>query len=152
MALPLLMAAAKLIGLAAAKQILKKGGQTALKKIVNNAKGVKRVAKKANEGQKKTEGMAQYNRTAMKSKVKALAVGTAVGAAGTAAAVSKDEEKPKTRETTKPKDGRINAADFPTYKKGTESASAFRKAFAEAKKDGKKTFKFEGRSYKVETK
>lgn len=148
MALPLLMAAAKLIGLAAAKQILKKGGQTALKKIVNNAKGVKRVAKKANEGQKKTDGMAQYSRTAMKSKLKA----GAAGVAGTVAAMTKDEEKPKTRETTKPKDGRINAADFPTYKKGTKSAEAFRKAFAEAKKDGKKTFKFEGRSYKVETK
>jgi hypothetical protein len=150
MALPLLLAAATIIGRTAAVKLLKKGGEAALKKIINNAKGVKRLSKKANDGQKKTEGMAQYSRTAMKSKAKALvAGGTAVGAAG---AMSKDEEKPKTRETTKPKDGRINAADFPTYKKGTKSASAFRKAFAEAKKDGKKTFKFEGRSYKVETK
>ena len=149
MALPLLAAAAAIIGRTAAVKLLKKGGEAALKKIVNNAKGMKRLSKKANDGQKKTEGMAQYNRTAMKSKVKALAAGTAVGAAG---AMSKDKEKPKTKETTKPKDGRTNPADFPTYKKDTKSADAFRKAFAEAKKDDKKTFKFEGRSYKVETK
>ena len=148
MALPLLAAAAAIIGRTAAVKLLKKGGEAALKKIINNAKGVKRVAKKANEGQKKTDGMAQYSRTAMKSKLK---VGAA-GAAGTAAAMTKDEEKPKTRETTTPKDERINAADFPTYKKGTQSAEAFRKAFAKAKKEKKETFKFEGRSYKVETK
>jgi len=151
MALPLLAAAAAIIGRTAAVNLLKKGGEAALKKIINNAKGVKRVAKKANEGQKKTDGMAQYSRTAMKSKLKAGAAGAA-GAAGTAAAMTKDEEKPKTRETTTPKDERINAADFPTYKKGTQSAEAFRKAFAKAKKEKKETFKFEGRSYKVETK
>lgn len=148
MALPLLMAAAKIIGLTAAKEMLKKGGQAALRGIVRQGSKAKKLTKSPTSGQKKVEKATKGQRAYAKGQAKA----GAVGAAGTAAAMSKDKEKPKTRETTKPKDGRINAADFPTYKKGTKSASAFRKAFAEAKKDGKKTFKFEGRSYKVETK
>ena len=148
MALPLLAAAAAIIGRTAAVKLLKKGGEAALKGIIRQGKKGVKLAKKPTEGQKQVEKATKGQRAYAKGQAKA----GAVGAAGTAAAMSKDEEKPKTRETTKPKDGRINAADFPTYKKGTKSASAFRKAFAEAKKDGKKTFKFEGRSYKVETK
>ena len=37
--------------------------------------------------------------------------------------------------------------DYPTYKKGTESSAAFRKAFKKAKDAGSKTFTFEGRKY-----
>lgn len=148
MALPLLAAAAAIIGRTAAVKLLKKGGEAALRGVIRQGKKGAKLAKKPTEGQKQVEKATKGQRAYAKGQAKA----GAVGAAGTAAAMSKDEEKPKTRETTKPKDGRINAADFPTYKKGTKSASAFRKAFAEAKKDGKKTFKFEGRSYKVETK
>jgi hypothetical protein len=48
------------------------------------------------------------------------------------------------------KDQRINPKDYPTYQKKTESAGAFRDAFKKAKDDDKKTFSFEGRTYKVE--
>ena len=44
-------------------------------------------------------------------------------------------------------DGRTKKEDYPTYKKGTESSAAFRKAFKTAKDDGAKTFTFEGRKY-----
>jgi hypothetical protein len=44
-------------------------------------------------------------------------------------------------------DERKNKKDYPTYKKGTESSAAFRKAFKTAKDDGAKTFTFEGRKY-----
>lgn len=155
MALPILVAAANLIGMAAAKALLKKGGQAALKKVVNNAKGVKRLTKKATEGQEKIDGVAQYGRAPMKSKVKALAVGAGAGAAATKASKDKPAKPAKPATTSKPKprpDQRTNPSDFPTYKKGTTSAKAFQSAFAAAKKEGKKTFKFEGRTYKVETK
>ena len=148
MALPLLAAAAAIIGRTAAVKLLKKGGEAALKGIIRQGKKGAKLAKKPTEGQKQVEKATKGQRAYAKGQLKA----GAAGAAGTAAAMTKDEEKPKTRETTTPKDGRINAADFPTYKKGTKSAEAFRKAFAKAKKEKKETFKFEGRSYKVETK
>ena len=44
-------------------------------------------------------------------------------------------------------DGRTKKEDYPTYKKGTESSAAFRKAFKKAKDAGSKTFTFEGRKY-----
>ena len=148
MALPLLAAAAAIIGQTAAVKLLKKGGEAALKGIIRQGKKGAKLAKKPTEGQKQVEKATKAQRAYAKGQLKA----GAAGAAGTAAAMTKDEEKPKTRETTTPKDERINAADFPTYKKGTQSAEAFRKAFAKAKKEKKETFKFEGRSYKVETK
>lgn len=148
MAIPLLTAAAVIIGRTAAAKLLKKGGEAALREVIRQAKKGAKLAKKPTEGQKQVEKATKGQRAYAKGQAKA----GAVGAAGTAAAMSKDEEKPKTKETTKPKDGRTNPADFPTYKKDTKSAAAFRKAFAEAKKDKKETFKFEGRSYKVETK
>tara|TARA_R110000803_G_scaffold21029_1_gene53398 strand:- start:109 stop:735 length:627 start_codon:yes stop_codon:yes gene_type:complete len=59
--------------------------------------------------------------------------------------------KAKTSTTSKASkaatDGRKNKEDYPTYKKGTESSAAFRKAFKNAKDDGAKTFTFEGRKY-----
>lgn len=148
MALPLLAAAAAIIGRTAAVKLLKKGGEAALRGVIRQGKKGAKLAKKPTEGQKQVEKATKGQRAYAKGQAKA-AVATGVGMK---AMESESTAEPKTRETTKPKDGRINAADFPTYKKGTKSASAFRKAFAEAKKDGKKTFKFEGRSYKVETK
>lgn len=50
------------------------------------------------------------------------------------------------------KDERVNKEDYPTYKKDTKSAEAFRKAFKEAKDDDKKSFTFEGRKYNTESK
>jgi hypothetical protein len=64
-------------------------------------------------------------------------------------AIGKDKE-PASKESKKEKsssDERTNKEDFPVYKKGTESADTFQKAFKEAKKDGKDSFSFEGRKY-----
>ena len=93
-------------------------------------------------------------------------VGGAVGAT-TVAALSgkKDKEKTggakaasKSKETAKKKtsdsksDGRVNPSDYPIYQKNTKSGKAFRKAFKEAVKAEKKTFKFEGRTYSTKKK
>ena len=64
-------------------------------------------------------------------------------------AIGKDKE-PASKESKKEKssaDERTNKEDFPVYKKGTESADTFQKAFKEAKKEGKDSFSFEGRKY-----
>lgn len=148
MAVPLLIAAAKIIGMTAAKQMLKKGGQAALRGVVRQGKKAKKLAKRPTEGQQQVEKATKAQRAYAKGQVKA----GAVGAGATALAVKKGEEKPK-KATPKPRpDQRVNPSDFPTYKKGSTSAKAFQSAFAKAKKDGKKTFKFEGRTYKVATK
>ena len=47
------------------------------------------------------------------------------------------------------KDQRVNPKDYPTYQKKTKSAATFREEFKKAKDNDKKTFTFEGRSYKV---
>jgi hypothetical protein len=52
----------------------------------------------------------------------------------------------------KGKDERVNKKDFPTYKKDTKSADAFREKFKDAKESGKDSFKFEGREYNTKSK
>jgi hypothetical protein len=52
----------------------------------------------------------------------------------------------------KGKDERVNKKDFPTYKKDTKSAEAFRKEFKDAKESGKDSFGFEGREYNTKDK
>jgi len=47
----------------------------------------------------------------------------------------------------KSNDERVNKEDYPTYKKDTKSAAAFRKEFKAAKDNGKDSFSFEGRKY-----
>ena len=49
-------------------------------------------------------------------------------------------------------DERVNKQDFPTYKKDTKSAEAFRKEFKDAKESGKDSFGFEGREYNTKDK
>lgn len=49
-------------------------------------------------------------------------------------------------------DDRVNKKDFPTYKKDTKSAEAFRKEFKDAKEGGKDSFSFEGRKYNTDDK
>lgn len=77
-----------------------------------------------------------------------------VAAAGGAAAKKVSDDKEKSKESSKqtaakdkPSDERTNKEDFPVYKKGTDSADTFQKAFKEAKKEGKDSFSFEGRKY-----
>jgi hypothetical protein len=96
------------------------------------------------------------------AKTRAKKVAAVAGAAGVASTAirsgGKDEDKTstatksterKSTATTGSKDQRVNPKDFPTYQRKTESASAFRDAFKKAKDANKKTFTFEGRTYKV---
>ena len=88
------------------------------------------------------------SRTAVRG---AAVVGSPV--AGYAAADYANEKMKKpapskgTKKITGAADERKNKEDYPTYKKGTESSAAFRKAFKKAKDAGSKTFTFEGRKY-----
>jgi hypothetical protein len=62
------------------------------------------------------------------------------------------EERIKAGDLEKGKDERVNKKDYPTYKKDTKSAEAFRKEFKDAKESGKDSFGFEGREYNTEDK
>ena len=59
----------------------------------------------------------------------------------------KESESKQSKAKEKSADERTNKEDFPVYKKGTDSADTFQKAFKEAKKEGKDSFSFEGRKY-----
>jgi hypothetical protein len=84
-------------------------------------------------------------KAAASRKARVGASATGVLAYRTAGAPGKDKDKDKGKDT------RVNPSDFPVYKKGTKSAAAFRKAYNKAKREGKKTFPFEGRTYRVDT-
>ena len=43
-------------------------------------------------------------------------------------------------------------SDYPTYEKKSDEAKSFRSAFAAARKDGAKTFMWEGRKYTTDVK
>ena len=76
--------------------------------------------------------------------------GAAVGGAAASAEVARrimDSDSTAASDADSNRDTRINPADFPTYRKGSKSAKEFRRLFAEAVREGKKTFKFEGRTY-----
>jgi len=82
--------------------------------------------------------------------IAAATVATAAGAAAKMASDDNEKSKESPKESKKEKssaDERVNKEDFPVYKKGTESADTFQKAFKEAKKEGKDSFSFEGRKY-----
>jgi len=90
---------------------------------------------------------------------KAAGVASATAVAGTVAQRAGSEDKKsstatkstetKSASTGSAKDQRVNPKDYPTYQKKTKSAASFREEFKKAKDEGKKTFTFEGRSYKV---
>ena len=62
-----------------------------------------------------------------------------------ASSVIKGGDKPV--RTVKTKGG-----DYPVYKKSSDKAASFRKAFAAARKSGKKTFTWDGRKYNTKVK
>jgi hypothetical protein len=107
--------------------------------------------------QKSTEKATKGQRTYREGQRKGTAIGAGAGA-GTAAALSSEAQKGKESKAptkssgSKKADTRAEPKDYPTYQKGTPSSKAFKEAFAKAKDDGKKSFTFEGRSYKVEEK
>jgi len=83
---------------------------------------------------------------AVVDKTKKPAGAVATGVLATRAVNTQEDKK-----ATRSRDTRVNPSDFPMYKKGTKSAAAFRKAYRKAETEGKKTFPFEGRSYRVDT-
>ena len=109
------------------------------------------LASKKTTRQRMTEEATKGQRTYREGQRKGAAVGAGAGA-GSVAAVTSEAQKRKEGKESGKKDTRSNAKDYPTYKKGTPSSKAFKDAFAKAKDAGKKSFTFEGRSYKVEEK
>lgn len=129
-------------------------------KIAKGAsKHVADIVTKKTDKQKMTEKATKGQRTYREGQRKAGGTGLAAGAATASAVGAGINEKNKKEAAAKEKenkgkgsDTRAKAGDYPTYKKGTESSKAFKDAFKKAKDDGKKSFTFEGRSYKVEEK
>ena len=121
-------------------RVLRKS-KTANDKVPANLREQAESARKAAKG-----------RAASRTGVRAAVV-TASPIAGYAAADYANEKMKKpapskgTIKITGAADERKNKEDYPTYKKGTGSSTAFRKAFKTAKDDGAKTFTFEGRKY-----
>jgi hypothetical protein len=124
------------------------------RKVATNSPYDTAVRSVAKRQDSRAKGEAMYeaglNEELGRRGITAATVATAAGAA--AKKVSDDNEKSKesSKESKKEKsssDERTNKEDFPVYKKGTESADTFQKAFKEAKKDGKDSFSFEGRKY-----
>lgn len=116
------------------------------------------ILTKKTDKQKATEKATKGQRTYREGQRKAGGTGLAAGAATASVVGAGINEKNKKETAAKEKeskgkgtgnDTRAKAADFPTYKKGTESSKAFNEAFKKAKDADKKTFTFEGRSYKV---
>ena len=105
--------------------------------------------KPATEAQRVTGNLAERARASGTGTGRIQGGATVGGAAlaAEAARQSMDSDSPAAADADINLDNRINPADFPTYRKGSKSAKAFRAAFAKAVKDGEKTFKFEGREY-----
>lgn len=138
----LLAQAARIVGMAAAKKLMKNGGVKALRNLLSR-----------NAGQKKVKKAAQATGEYKKGRAKGAAAGAAIATAATAANKKAGDTKPaKAASSTSSKDGRTNPKDYPTYKAPTKSAQSFRTAFAAARKAGKKTFTWEGRKYTTEKK
>ena len=104
-----------------------------------------RSIQRATEGQTVTENLGRRKKRRGQIEGGAIIGGTALLAEG--ARQSMDSDSPVASNADSNLDTRINPADFPTYKKNTKSAKAFRDAFAKAVEDGDKTFTFEGREY-----
>lgn len=129
---------------------LKQAGEdlTKIKKAIGPS-----TAKGAARASEKEAGVRAASRTAMR----ATPLATAAGAAALATKEKKKEDKKQetkkeTKTVTMSKDERANKADYPVYKKGTESSKAFKDAFAKAKDEKKATFTFEGRKYATKEK
>lgn len=140
------------IGRQGVTQAIKKFG----KKAVDEArKHGKDMVTKPTPGQskvKKAVSGQRANRETMR-RTAGVAGGT-LGAAGYGAGkmsggseATKPKAKAKAKAKPKAKDPRTNPKDFPVYGKSTDSAKAFREAQRKAKRNGQKTFTFEGRRY-----
>ncbi len=140
------------IGRQGVTQAVKKFG----KKAVDEArKHGKDMVTKPTSGQAKIEKATKGQRVYRGGQRKAGTVGAAAGATG-AAGVGKmsngsNTTKPKAKTRVK-KDSRVNPSDYPTYRKDSKSAGSFREAQRRAKRNGQKTFTWEGRRYNTKEK
>jgi len=163
------------LGKAAAKagRKAKRGAEKALtpKALQHELSPGQQRVKKPTEAQAVTHNLGERAEAIGKGKGRlgggAVGFGLGVAGATTVATLSDDKDKKKTggakastrkKGTAKKKtsdsksNGRVNPSDYPIYQKNTKSGKAFRKAFKEAVKAEKKTFKFEGRSYSTKKK
>jgi len=143
MAIPAIVALIARAGIPAA---IKKYGAKAVKEAQKHAKD---MTSKPTAGQKKINPVTKSQRANRETVRRTTGVG-AVAAGG--AYVKGKEEGRKSASKASGKDSRSNPSDFPKYTKKSESGAAFRKAFADAKAKGQKTFSFEGRRYSTDKK
>jgi len=138
----------------------KTGQRVSMKRTTDKASTVRATAERQklrSAGEKMYEAGLKDAATSRAKKAAGVASATAV--AGTVAQRAGSEDKKsstatkstetKSASTGSAKDQRVNPKDYPTYQKKTKSAASFREEFKKAKDEGKKTFTFEGRSYKV---
>jgi len=146
----------------ASRHVSKKLGEigTSIKKALTNVKGrVEKIAtpKKEDlaEGQAKIQPATRGQAVTRNVEKEGIGKGRVGGAVVTSLAAGSieiarqllDSDTPFTAHSDAISDGRVNPADFPTYKKGTKSATSFRNAFKNAADKGDKTFKWEDRTY-----
>ena len=157
--MPAPLVAAGAAGAAAiARFIAQKGMKEAVKKFGKKAvdeakKHGKDMVTKPTSGQSKVKKAVSSQRANSETMRRTAGVaGGTLGAAGYGAGkMSGGSEatkpKAKAKAKAKAKDPRTNPKDFPVYGKSTDSAKAFREAQRKAKRNGQKTFTFEGRRY-----
>tara|TARA_S200002703_G_scaffold114298_1_gene99770 strand:- start:830 stop:1294 length:465 start_codon:yes stop_codon:yes gene_type:complete len=136
------------IGRQGVTQAIKKFG----KKAVDEArKHGKDMVTKPTPGQskvKKAVSGQRANRETMRRTAGATGLaGYGAGKMSGGSEATKPKAKAKAKAKPKAKDPRTNPKDFPVYGKSTDSAKAFREAQRKAKRNGQKTFTFEGRRY-----
>ena len=143
-----------------ARFLASKGSREAIKRFGKEAvdkakKHLEDVTTKKNPRQQQTAKATQAQRTFREGQRKALALGAGGGVAVGKALSNgnkpkekpKPKPKPKAKAKAKPANGRVNPSDYPTYRKNTASAKSFREAQRRAKRNGQKTFTWEGRRY-----
>ena len=119
-----------------------------------------KLLKPLNKGQEKVKKATEAQAVTAKAQGRAFGYGGVTVAVGglTYSNISEDElpslmKKAEAADMPlKIIDERINPEDYPVYKKGSDSAKAFRQAQKDAKKAGADFFKYEGRDYNTREK
>ena len=141
---------------AIARFIAQKGMKEAVKKFGKKAvdeakKHGKDMVTKPTSGQSKVKkavsGQRANRETMRRTAGVAGLAGYGAGKMNGGSEATKPKAKAKAKAKPKAKDPRTNPKDFPVYGKSTDSAKAFREAQRKAKRNGQKTFTFEGRRY-----
>ena len=137
---------------AIARFIAQKGMKEAVKKFGKKAvdeakKHGKDMVTKPTSGQSKVKKAVSGQRANRETMRRTAGVAGLAGYGAGKMNGGSEATKPKAKAKPKAKDPRTNPKDFPVYGKSTDSAKAFREAQRKAKRNGQKTFTFEGRRY-----